>query len=729
MFAQDQSYNDLEFVFQFESAQSNLPDDLVESLLAEVQTKPYNVFIHGHTDADGSLTYNQQLSEERVQYIQRQLEKAGINNERIQTKAYGETQPIASNQTTEGKQLNRRVSITLSTKANLNEHPQEQLQKQLIALLGDGKQFFDLDRNQQAQTVVGKQGTQVHIPADAFDNPNNQAITLALTEVYKPSDMIVHNLTTTSHQQQLVTGGMLKVEAFIEGQAVQLKNDKKIKVYVPTNKPTTEMQLFDAEQVGTATNWINPRAVQIAAMPNAYNVAPSVDGRGRIGEFNWEVIPNYLAIQGRGNRPKEVNYPVYKDSSLIVETQEELDDRKNNPWKFFKGYKTKKFLFWSIKVKANSPKDSAQHLKRMGNIAKNLERRIERYSNDLKQYKEEFKKYQQYKEALATYDNWETYSDSLSAINLKTAIQFKSRNGINRFSKHLPSRTQYQIWMDLYEIDDIHFMKGVFNQPQNYQDSLYCSIAMANQDTFGINLLKTERYKQKLMMSIYKTKTPLEAHRCHDVVMKRVHLQQKYAPLMKQYNVDTYAAVDSILEVKRLEQAERYRKQRYENLMLQYNVNSYAAVDSVLNAEKIKRQEIYKEQTRQQSYVAELSRMGTFINCDYFPKIENNLIVGNARLTIPLLQTKTFMIFEDYRTVMPAYPSHFRATPSTSASNRCRFINIPQDTPVKVVSFYWDDQKQAHLAIRSTATKEKLPQLTYKSVSDEELKLAIRGLD
>jgi len=67
--------------------------------------------IDGHTDSDGRADFNQQLSEDRAKSIKRALIKFGIRDSRLQSKGYGETKPIASNTTQEGKQMNRRVEF------------------------------------------------------------------------------------------------------------------------------------------------------------------------------------------------------------------------------------------------------------------------------------------------------------------------------------------------------------------------------------------------------------------------------------------------------------------------------------------------------------------------------------------------------------------------------------------------------------------------------------------
>ena len=72
------------------------------------------VLIEGHTDSTGSHTYNQELSDRRAYAVQMALIKYGVSSDRINARGYGETFPVASNDTFEGRQLNRRVEIILS---------------------------------------------------------------------------------------------------------------------------------------------------------------------------------------------------------------------------------------------------------------------------------------------------------------------------------------------------------------------------------------------------------------------------------------------------------------------------------------------------------------------------------------------------------------------------------------------------------------------------------------
>lgn len=72
------------------------------------------VYVEGHTDSDGSTEFNQQLSENRAKTVALFLMDNGIASNRIVTYGYGEERPIASNQTAEGKRMNRRVTFLIS---------------------------------------------------------------------------------------------------------------------------------------------------------------------------------------------------------------------------------------------------------------------------------------------------------------------------------------------------------------------------------------------------------------------------------------------------------------------------------------------------------------------------------------------------------------------------------------------------------------------------------------
>jgi len=71
--------------------------------------------IEGHTDAIGSQDYNQKLSEDRAQSVSDYLLKAGIRSDRIlAVRGFGKLKPVTTNDTPEGRQMNRRVEIVIT---------------------------------------------------------------------------------------------------------------------------------------------------------------------------------------------------------------------------------------------------------------------------------------------------------------------------------------------------------------------------------------------------------------------------------------------------------------------------------------------------------------------------------------------------------------------------------------------------------------------------------------
>lgn len=85
-------------------------DPVVEFL----QNQPdVQVEVIGHTDAQGSEGYNQKLSEGRAEAVADYIESKGVAHARLKSKGRGESQPLASNKTAEGRAQNRRVELRI----------------------------------------------------------------------------------------------------------------------------------------------------------------------------------------------------------------------------------------------------------------------------------------------------------------------------------------------------------------------------------------------------------------------------------------------------------------------------------------------------------------------------------------------------------------------------------------------------------------------------------------
>ena len=86
-------------------------DRIAQILIKYPQT---SIVVEGHTDSTGSDTYNQALSERRAWSVQRLLTERGVSPARITAIGYGESRPVATNDTPEGRQMNRRVEIRVN---------------------------------------------------------------------------------------------------------------------------------------------------------------------------------------------------------------------------------------------------------------------------------------------------------------------------------------------------------------------------------------------------------------------------------------------------------------------------------------------------------------------------------------------------------------------------------------------------------------------------------------
>jgi outer membrane protein OmpA-like peptidoglycan-associated protein len=75
------------------------------------------IVVEGHADAIGGDAYNQRLSEDRAENVADYVVNQGVARSRVVARGFGETQPKASNDTAEGRQLNRRVEISVKAVA------------------------------------------------------------------------------------------------------------------------------------------------------------------------------------------------------------------------------------------------------------------------------------------------------------------------------------------------------------------------------------------------------------------------------------------------------------------------------------------------------------------------------------------------------------------------------------------------------------------------------------
>lgn len=85
---------------------------VIDRVVAVLNAKPdWKITVEGHTDNTSTADYNQNLSERRAKAVKKALESAGIAASRLDAKGFGQTKPIAPNDTSLGRAENRRVEL------------------------------------------------------------------------------------------------------------------------------------------------------------------------------------------------------------------------------------------------------------------------------------------------------------------------------------------------------------------------------------------------------------------------------------------------------------------------------------------------------------------------------------------------------------------------------------------------------------------------------------------
>lgn len=104
--------------YTLSGASKNEIADLSEILQKYEDT---NIMFSGYTDNTGSEDYNQELSEQRAKSVAEYAAFTGVSGNRITIIGYGESDPVASNSTVEGRSKNRRVEVAIWANDELKE--------------------------------------------------------------------------------------------------------------------------------------------------------------------------------------------------------------------------------------------------------------------------------------------------------------------------------------------------------------------------------------------------------------------------------------------------------------------------------------------------------------------------------------------------------------------------------------------------------------------------------
>jgi outer membrane protein OmpA-like peptidoglycan-associated protein len=105
-----------DFSFDFDSAiiKPGAEDEIARVAAVLIKYPQTNISIEGYTDSKGAEEYNMNLSTRRAEAVKNSLIGRGLSSSRLQTIGFGESKPVATNDTETGRQQNRRVRIVIA---------------------------------------------------------------------------------------------------------------------------------------------------------------------------------------------------------------------------------------------------------------------------------------------------------------------------------------------------------------------------------------------------------------------------------------------------------------------------------------------------------------------------------------------------------------------------------------------------------------------------------------
>lgn len=181
------------------------------------------------------------------------------------------TNPVEKSETEKSKTVNEVIHDTVTTNdtQDFTYSPKEtkRIAKSPDTFIGFSKFYSQFDKPTQTftlkpnedKTITCKEGTNITIKSNSFVTESGKSvkgdIKLKVKEYYKTSDMLLANLTTTSNNEILETGGMLHIEAFSAGEKCQLRQGSKIELSFPTKNKKDDMQLFSGSWTTDRINW------------------------------------------------------------------------------------------------------------------------------------------------------------------------------------------------------------------------------------------------------------------------------------------------------------------------------------------------------------------------------------------------------------------------------------------------------------------------------------------
>jgi len=214
----------------------------------------YSISVIGHTDQDGSDSYNETLAKRRALSVTNYLVGLGFPEHKLNQDWKGEKELANHQLSTEAKQENRRVELKYSY------FDFETVDELATEVSTENKLSQHYTVGQEARMIDLDKGASLYIPDQAFvhldGSPVMEQVEIEVKEAYQLTDFIAHDLYTESKSDLLETGGMLYINATAGGQQLKLAENRQLEIIYPVQNLEEGMELFYAVETETGMTWV-----------------------------------------------------------------------------------------------------------------------------------------------------------------------------------------------------------------------------------------------------------------------------------------------------------------------------------------------------------------------------------------------------------------------------------------------------------------------------------------
>ncbi len=665
------AFKDVKSIFYFDSDIDTLNElqyrELLDFISNSTSIKQYKeVYVVGFTDADGTNQYNIDLSKRRADFVSNLLIKNGLPFNLLDKNFKGEENPVAKNNSEKNKSKNRRVEITMRM---FDIQKAADIVKEIN---GNPEQVFILD-NTKENSIEGNNGIKFIFPPFCFDIKSNKKadfknIKIVLTEVTNPIQGFFSNVLAESNNKLLQSGGMFKVNAYLENVPLKMKKDMNYIVQINNQNLQNDMTVFapNTQQQDGLVRWENSSI--------AFEKTSSFKGVRPVLELDTNLIKNWKLTAQSNMEIKNIDFKL-----PVKPMKPTVSKRPYLPYKpviTAKRYKVSWFkkLFLSKAEKKNQVNkyydmDMLVYQKQMGKYNTKLlkflsdsatyEQRMENYIATNKLFKDSIKtivdKFEQYR--LAVYE--EEFLHSFKVVQPKLVKQLKNK-----------SITTHDFYNYVLLECNKQFYKGNSNTSfLKFYSDFYKSVDAVSKPEFTYRSTNFSYFR---------------ASRCEDVMVLPYLFNTVFAKILKQ---------DSIL-LKAVVQAETKLQEEEVRLGL-FNPANFRTY-----------------------YQASLSSLD-WINCDRFMKYKEDEIFTLQVPNYKLKDKNIFAIVKDINSQISI----------PLAENNMHRINLPKNKEIVVIAIGLDENLNPQIAKQTINSDKNLNvNLQFKTAKLSEIKQAIQSI-